>query len=218
MSAAANPHPFLEELIAWATPEEHKADLLDARAAWFKANGEVFDDERALEQRMAAFLEHYVCDREAPHLEQTPARARYELSLKTEVPERAAGFRSLTATIHSLYEVLKLEPGLVRLSDVFTGITWEISERRNLAGLSKGDVLEARLIDFGGLLHFSGAWTWHPHAASRLIREEARRQVKASPQPEKVRLIEDCAQRALKVERYRQISVEKIYDFAAKRA
>lgn len=218
MSAAANPHPFLEELIAWATPEEHKADLLEARKDWFKANGEVFEDERALEQRMTSFLEHYVCDRVAPHLGMTPARARYQLALKTETPERAAGFRCLTSTIHSLFEVLKLEPGRVRLVDVFTGITWDVTERRNLAGLSRGDVLEARIIDFGGLLHFSGAWTWHPHAASKLIRDEARRWAKQAPARSKAELIEDCAQRALKVDRYRQITVEKIYDFGARRA
>ena len=38
------PHPFLEELIAFATPEATKPDLLEAKTEWFEKNGAVFVD------------------------------------------------------------------------------------------------------------------------------------------------------------------------------
>jgi hypothetical protein len=161
---------------------------------------------------MAAFLEHYVCDRPAPHFEgRTPARARYEQALREEVPERAAAFRALTETLPGLFEVRKIAPGEVRLQGLFTGITSDVTERRHIVGLQVGDVLEARLIPFGGHLHFSGAYVFHPHEAAALIKAEAKHA------PDERALVEDCAQRALKVERYRQIAVEKIYDFAARK-
>ena len=75
MSAA--PHPFLEELISFATPESTKSDLLAARTTYFEKTGEVFDEDRQIELRLAGFLEHYVCDRVAPHFGKTPARERY---------------------------------------------------------------------------------------------------------------------------------------------
>jgi len=206
---------FLEELIAWATPEAHKDDLVQAKKAWFERSGEVFDDDRQLEQRMAAFLEHYVCDRPAPHLGgKTPARARYEAALQAETPERAAAFRPFTETLHGLFEVRRMARGEVRLRGLFSGIDFDVAERRQLVGLEVGDVLECRLVPFAGHLHFSSAWCFHPHAAAPLIRAEARRRLEAGGV--EADLVHDCARRSLKVERYRQIAVEKIYDFAGR--
>ncbi len=210
------PHPFLEELIAFATPEETKPDLLAARAAWFLKNGEVFDEDRQLEQRMAGFLEHYACDRVAPHFGKTPARQRYELSLKEDVPERAAAFRALTETIHGIFEVRRIEKGEVRLRGLFSGITWDVTERRQIVGLGVGDVLEARLLPFAGHLHFSASYCFHPHEAARQIKAEAKRRLKAG-EADEAEFVHECAVRSLKTDRYRQIAVEKIYDFTPRK-
>lgn len=210
------PHPFLEELIAFATPEATKPDLLEARASWFQKNGEVFDEDRQLEQRMAGFLEHYVCDRVAPHFGKTPARQRYEQALREEVPERAAAFRAFTETIHGIFEVRRIAQGEVRLRGLFSGITWDVTERRQIVGLGVGDVLEARLIPFGGHLHFSPSYCFHPHEAAGQLKAEAKRRLKAGG-AEELAFVQDCAQRALKTERYRQISVEKIYEFSTRK-
>jgi hypothetical protein len=210
------PHPFLDELIAWATPEATKADLLAARADWFAKNGEVFEEDRQIELRMSAFLEHYVCDRTAPQFGRSPARARYEQALQTEVPERAAAFRAFTETVHGLFEVKKISNGEVRLRGLFSEITSDVTERRHIVGLAVGDVLEARLIPFGGQLHFSSSYVFHPHEAAPLIRAETKRVLAIGTADEEA-LVQECAQRSLKVDRYRQIAVEKIYDFASKK-
>ncbi len=210
------PHPFLEELIAFATPEETKPDLLVARAAWFLKNGEVFDEDRQLEQRMAGFLEHYACDRTAPHFGKTPARQRYEQSLQEDVPERAAAFRALTETIHGIFEVRRIAKGEVRLRGLFSGISWDVTERRQIVGLGVGDVLEARLLPFAGHLHFSASYCFHPHEAARQIKAEAKRRLKAGVADEAA-FVHECAVRSLKTERYRQIAVEKIYDFTPRK-
>jgi hypothetical protein len=211
----STPQPWLEQLIAWATPEATKDDLLAARKDFFARSGEVFDDDKQLEQRMASFLEFYVCDRVAPHHGATPARARYLEALKAEAPERAAAWRAFTETNHGLFEVRRIKPTEVRLRGLFSGIDFEVSERRQLAGINPGDVLESRLVPFGGLLHFSPTWCFHPHEAAKRIKLEARRLVKAGTVDEAA-FAADCAQRSLKADRYRQIAVEKIYDFSSK--
>jgi hypothetical protein len=211
------PHRALEELIAWATPEEGKGDLLEARATYFARSGEVFEDDRQLEQRMAAFLEFYVCDRPSPRFDgRTPARARYELAL-ADGPEVAQAFRALTDTIHGLFEVRRLSDGQARLRGLFSGIDHEVTERRQIVGLLPGDVLEARLIPAGAVLHFSPAFCWHPHDAAELIKAEARRRRQQADSRTELDLLFDCANRSLKVERYRQIAIERIYDFTQHR-
>jgi hypothetical protein len=211
-----SPHSHLDALIAWATPEATKEDLLAARADWFKKNGEVFEEDRQIERRMSGFLEHYVCFRVAPHFGKTPARERYEKALREELPEQAAAWRSFTETLHGLFEVRRIVMGEVRLRGLFTGITWDVTERRQIVGLTVGDVLEARLIPFAGSLHFSPAYVFHPHEAAAQIKLEAKRLVKEGT-VDQLTFTQDCAQRSLKSERYRQIAVEKIYEFCARR-
>ncbi len=212
---AQRPQPVFDELVAWATPEDAKPDLIAAKAVWVEKTGEVFDDDRQLELRMAAFLEHYVCDRVSAVLGKTPALARYELALKTEAPQRAAAFRAFTETIHGLYEVRRVMTHQARMRSLFSGVDIDISERRHLAGLIVGDVLEIRIVPFAGTFHFLPSYCWHPRAASPALRKEAARRAKAG-EPE-IDLVWDAALRALKVERYRQIAVEKIYDFSTKK-
>ncbi len=209
----SSPQPYLDEIVAWATPEAHKDELVAAKAEFTEKAGELFEDDRQLELRMAAFLEFYVCDRGASWAQgKSPARARYELALKQETPERAAAFRAWTETIHGLFEVRSLGKGEARVRHLTSGMDFDVTERRQLAGLARGDVLEARLVPFAGEFHFSQAYCWHPRAAAPLIRAEVRRRLDEKIGTEQ-ELVWDCARRALKSERYRQISIDKIYDF-----
>ncbi len=201
----------------WATPESTHADLLEARAAWFLKHGEVFDEDRQIEMRMSAFLEHYVCDRVAPHFGKTPARERYEKALREENPARAAQFRAFTETVHGMFVVRRIIDGEVRVRGLFNHLTWDVSERRVMVGLSIGDVLEARLLPIDGRYHFTPGHCFHPREALKLIVAEVKRRERAGP-VDQVAFIQDCAQRALKVDRYRQIAIERIYDFGARRA
>lgn len=204
--------PFYEELVKWATPEVRQAELLEARTEFFKLTGEIFDDDKQLEMRMTSFLEHYVFDRVSPHRGKTPAVELYE-KLKAEDPARAPHFEGFTQTLHGLYEVRKLGKGFVRVRELFEGDDHEVTERRMLAGLNKGDIVTARLIPFGGALWFGAAFCYHPPGAFKSILKEVKRRRKQEPSRPRADLIYDCAKRSLKADRYRQIAIEKIYDF-----
>ncbi|MBI3183091.1 MAG: hypothetical protein HYZ28_13215 [Myxococcales bacterium] len=208
--------PYLDELTAFATVEGKKADLLEAKAEYWRLTGETFEDDKQFEMRMACFLDFYLFDRASPPANKSPAQAYYEEQLRRGPPEQANAFRSFTETLHGLFEVRKLGRGMVRLRELFSAKDHEVTERRQLAGLEKGDILEARLIPFGGHLLFSVAFCCHPKAAYKAIRAEVKRRKKAEPNRMPKELVWDCAKRALKTERYRQIAVEKIYDFENK--
>jgi hypothetical protein len=203
--------PYFDELVKWATPEPRQSELLEARKAFFALTGEVFDDDKQLEMRMASFLEHYVLDRVSPHRGKTPALEYFE-KLSAE-GGNAEPFRGFTQTVHGLFEVRKLKPGLVRLRELFTGDDHDVTERRVLAGMKKGDILEARLIPFAGAHWFSSAFCYHPPGAFKSIWKEVKRRRKQEPNRPRIELVYDCARRSLKADRYRQIAIEKIYDF-----
>ena len=208
--------PFLDELIAFASSEFKKPDVLAAKAEYFRLTGEIFEDDKAFEQRMASFLDYYLFD-SVNAQGKTPAQEFLEQREPAAGEPAISAYRSFTETLHGLFEVRKLGKGIVRLRDLHSGKDYEVTERRHLAGLEKGDILEARLIPFGGHLLFSGAFCYHPKAATSAIRKEIKRRKKQDPGRSPNEIAWECARMALKVDRYRQISVDKIYDFQNKK-
>lgn len=205
--------PYLDKLIAWATGDLHKEDLLGAKADYFQRTGEVHEDDKSFEMRMASFLDWYLYDRLRQD-QKTPAQAFLEACAGEGMPtSELAIFRGFTETRHGLFEVRKIKKGTLRLRDLCTGKDHQVTERRQVAGLEKGDVIEARLIPFDGHLLFSAAFLYHPREAFKPLSKEIKRRRKKEPQRDPKEIVFDAARMALKVERYRQIAVEKIYDF-----
>lgn len=207
--------PLLDQLITSATADDRKPELVAAKAEYFALTGEVFEDDKSFEMRMASFLDYFLFDRKNPATGKTPAQTFYEEKQRTD-PEQALQFRAFTETVHGLFEVRKLGKELIRLRELFSGKDHDVTERRQMAGLEKGDLIEARLIPFDGQLWFSGAFCYHPKEAQKAILKEIKRRRKKEPSRPTKELAWECAKCALKVDRYRQIAVEKIYDFEGK--
>ncbi len=215
MEAASYP-ALLDSLFALASQPERQPDVLAAKADYFRLTGEVFEDDRNFEMRMACFLDYYVFDYRSPSTGRTPAEEFHAVKLSSGAPD-AGLVDALTRTIHGLFEVRKLGAGFVRLRELFSGVDHDVTERRTLAGLQKGDVLEARLLPLHGGLVFSPAFCFHPREAVKAIKREVKRRKKKEPERSPKELVWEAAKRAMKVDRYRQIAVEKIYDFEQSR-
>ena len=205
-----------DRLLSWATAAPRQADLLAARADHFGRYGEPHEEDKSFERRVTSMLDFYVYEwRPAPMAPSTLERfiAEAGSSLPAEDHATLAG---LVAQRRGLFEVKRLQPGVVRVADVFNGELLEVAERRQVAGLEKGDLLEARLLPYEGKLVFSGAFLYHPREARTLILAEVKRLKRAAgrsgtldPGP----LLATLSRMAFKLERYRNVRLESIYDF-----
>lgn len=207
-----NYQPYLEALTAFASDGDRREELLAAKAEYFQQTGELFEDDRFFELRMASFLDHFLFDRKSSATGSTPAQSFLALKRAESAPD-AGLYEGFTQTIHGLFEVRKLGKGYVRLRELYSGDEHDVTERRQTVGLDKGDILEARLIPFDGVLVFSQAFTFHPKEAAKSILAEVKRRKKKEPERPPLELTWECARRAVKSERYRQIPIERIYDF-----
>jgi hypothetical protein len=215
----AEPMTYVEihdRLLAWASADERKAALLAARQAWFSRFGEPHEEDRSYESRMNALLDFYLYDFRPDGVDTT-----LEQFLRAGgggLPtDELARFRELGGNVHGLFEVRRLDPGKVRLRDVFTGTDHDVAERRAMAGVNKGDLLEARLIPVDGTLYFSGAFLYHPPEARKAILSEVKRLRKAAGKrgrPDLASFLARLSRMAFKLERYRNVKVESIYDFS----
>jgi hypothetical protein len=208
-----------EKLLAWATAEPRQAELLLARRSWFDRNGEPHEEERTFESRMNGMLDFYLYD----HRPGGGPDTILELYLKevgAQYPSEVLTlYRALGKSVHSLFEVRKISLGeSVRLRDAFTGEDHEVTERRQLAGLDKGDLLEARLLPYAGQLFFSGAFLFHPREVKKRILAEVKKRKKEAvrgPPFDGRALLAQLSRMAQKLERYRNVKVESLYDFTA---
>ena len=206
-----------ERLLSWATAEPRKDELLAAKREHFERHGEPHEEDRSYESRVNGMLDHYLYDFRPGAGAGTTLERFLAAEGATLAPEELAAYRDLARGVHALFEVRKIADGKVRLRDVFSVTDHEVTERRNVAGLAKGDLLEARLLPFGGELFFSGAFLYHPREVRKEILAEVKRLKKEAGKgdgPDVAAFLDQLARMALKLERYRNVRLESIYDFS----
>lgn len=205
-----------DRLLAWATAPTRQADLLAARADHFGRYGEPHEEDQSYERRMNGMLDFYLYEwRPSPLAPSTLERFAAEEGSTLTAADHGT-MAGLVAQRRGLFEVKRLQPGVVRVVDVFTGEVIEVAERRQVAGLEKGDLLEARLLPYEGKLVFSGAFLYHPREARKLILAEVKRLKKLAGKAGGVDqglFLATLSRMAFKLERYRNVRLESIYDF-----
>ncbi len=206
-----------ERLLAWAGAAAQKESLLAARRAYFAAFGEPNEEDNSFERRMNALLDYFLYDFR-PNGSQTTLELFILDPANALTTDDAAKYRDLGRNVHSLFEVRRIRPGEVRLRDAFTGLDHDVVERRQIVGLSKGDLIEARLLLLDGRLWFSGAFLYHPQAMRKRILLEVKRLKKEARKneggPDVKAFLALLSRMAFKLERYRNVKTESIYDFA----
>ena len=207
-----------EKLLGWATSDARKEGLLAARRDYFDRHGEPHEEDKSFETRMNGMLDHYLYDFRPPGSTETTI----EIFMREMGPQLTtddlALYRVLAKNVHGLFEVKKIKPPEVRLRDVFTDVVHDVTERRQMVGLEKGDLLEARLLPYDGNLFFSGAFLYHPQEVRKTILAEVKRLKKAAGKgnmPDVEAFIATLSRMAFKLERYRNVKVESLYDFKA---
>lgn len=205
-----------ERLLSWATAEPRKEELLAAKRRHFERFGEPHEEDRSFEVRVNGMLDHYVYDYRPDGAAGTTLERFLEDQVAALSTDELAAYRALAGNVHGLFEVRRIREGEVRLRDVFTGQDHDVTERRQVAGLEKGDLIEARLLPYGGGLVFSGAFLYHPREARKPILAEVKRLRKAAGRdgkPDVAAFLATLSRMALKLERYRNVRLESIYDF-----
>ncbi len=206
----AKAYVYLEKLIQLATGEAYLDPVREAKARYFKATGEVFEDDPFFEPRMNGFVEYYLFDWPAAAGGKSTTALVIERGRDTLPEEELKAFVGFDRSIHSIFEYKKQKGERITVENLFDGEKYEVEERRALAGLSKGDIFEARLLPFGDRIHFSNAFIFHPREVRKFIAQELKN-ARAGGMARATEVIHRLAYLRLKFDRFRRVDATRIY-------
>ncbi len=206
----AQTYQYLDKLIAMSTGDQFLDAVREAKARYFRSTGEVFEDDPFFEQRMNGFVEYYLFDWPAAPGGKSTTSLLIERGKDTMPPDQLAAFAGFDRNVHSIFEFKKKKGELVTVFNLYDDETYQVHERRALAGLEKGDVFEARLLPYGEKLHFSNAFVFHPKAVKKFIVGEMKA-ARKSGIGRPTALLHRMAYLRLRFDRFRRVDVTKIY-------
>lgn len=161
-----------EELVEFASSDALTPELMEAQVAYFNALGSQCPQDELTSLRMAGFTEFYVFDWKLKTSGLTPAQAflaKGQFRNHGDMP----AFLGFTQTIHSVFQVRKVTSDTLRLRNLLTDETdIEIFDRRHIAGVEKGDIINARVIPMDSTNVLTPATFYHPASVRNAILDE----------------------------------------------
>ena len=210
--------PQIDQLLQYVSGQVD--DLVRGKEEYFsRTGGEVHEDDRCYEQRMQAFFNWFLFDRKQAD-GATPCE-RFLREKGAELPGKEKDvLLGCTQSKLSLYEFrgqgwLFSRPGKgqVRVKDVISGESFDVTERRQMHGLEVGDLFEARLVPIDQTWQFSTSFTYHPREMRRAILREIKRRKKGGGDLDPRHFCWELERMALQQERFRNVAITAIYNF-----
>lgn len=161
---------LIERILVETSRGDYEREIRRAKEVYFEQIRDLREDDTSYERLISCFQNWYLFDRPMDDGRGTPVQA-FAATADLTAKERSL-LGAMAANIHSLFEVLRIGDSGPTLRDLFTNEVLRVSERRTLAGLDRGDILEARLLPIGDKLVFStGAFAFYPRESRAIIQQ-----------------------------------------------
>ena len=162
----------LNQLVEIATNGKHSKDVLDARQEYQTIAGNIYEDDKSYESKMALFLEWYIFDRIIPNNDQTLLEKIICQNKETEASNLLKIYEQFNTNIHALFIVKKIREYSVRVLNLFDNEQYEVNEPSGKLLFSKSCIFEGRIIPYDNTYYFSGSFCFHPEKAKKFINRQ----------------------------------------------
>ncbi|QPJ66005.1 MAG: hypothetical protein G3M78_11610 [Candidatus Nitrohelix vancouverensis] len=172
------PWNYLEKIINDGTQEPYSKDLVEAKSEYHKTAGEIYEDDKAYETRMALFLEWYLFDRILAGTETTQLDRLIELNQSIWDEDYLEACKGFTGNIFGIFIVKKIRDKEVTVLNLFDAMTYTVKEQDGKMMFDKNDIFQARLLPYQDALYFTRNFCFHPRDARKFIENEIRDAIK----------------------------------------
>jgi len=164
----------LEHLFEFAAKAIPSDQILEAKKAYQKETGEIYEDDNSYDSRMALFLEWYLFDDYTVGKSQTPLEILIEENPNAWNNDKLEIYKSITKSIQGLFLVKKIKDETVKVLNLFTDEIYLAHEKDSRLIFRKNDIFQGRLIFFQEQFHFTGNFCFHPEKTHKYIKQEVK--------------------------------------------
>jgi hypothetical protein len=165
---------ILEQLFEFAAKAIPSDQILEAKKAYQKETGEIYEDDKSYNSRMALFLEWYLFDDYITEKSQTPLEILIEENPDAWNSDKLEIYKSIPKSIQGLFLVKKIKDETVKVLNLFTDETYMVIEKDSRLIFRKNDIFQGRLIFFQEQFHFTGNFCFHPEKTHKYIKQEVK--------------------------------------------
>jgi hypothetical protein len=165
---------ILEQLFEFAAKTFPSNQILEAKKAYQKETGEIYEDDNSYNSRMALFLEWYLFDNYIMEKSKTPLEIiidEYSIFLSAE---RIENYKIFTKSIQGLFIVKKIKNETVKVINLFTDETYLVQEKDSRLFFRKNDIFQGRLVLFQEQFCFTGNYCFHPEKTHDYLKREVK--------------------------------------------
>lgn len=164
----------LEQLFEFAAKAIPSDQILEAKKAYQKETGEIYEDDNSYNSRMALFLEWYLFDDYNVEKLQTPLETLIEENPDAWNSDQLEIYKSITKSIQGLFLAKKVKDETVKVVNLFTDETYLAHDKEARLAFRKNDIFQGRLIFFQEKFHFTGNYCFHPEKTHKYIKQEVK--------------------------------------------
>jgi len=165
----------LEQLFEFVAQHIPSEQIMMAKKEYQKTTGEIYEDDKSYNSRMALFLEWYLLDQYEPGTRQTVLENIIEDNSSSWTPDRLESYKDVSKNIQALFEIKKVRDNSVTVLDLFTDEKYQIEEEDSKLAFRKNDIFQGRIVPHNDKYFFTGYFCFHPNKTQRYIKGETKK-------------------------------------------
>ena len=165
----------LEQLFEFVAQHIPSEQIMMAKKEYQKTTGEIYEDDKSYNSRMALFLEWYLLDQYEPGTRQTVLENIIEDNSSSWPPDHLESYKDASKNIQALFEIKKVRDNSVTVLDLFTDEKYQIEEEDSKLAFRKNDIFQGRIVPHNDKYFFTGNFCFHPNTTQRYIKGEVKK-------------------------------------------
>lgn len=165
----------LEQLFEFIAQHIPSDKIMQAKKEYQSMTGEIYEDDKSYNMRMALFLEWYLLDNYTAGTQKTILESLIEENLFEWTQSHVEACKDIAYNIQALFEVKKVRDNSVTVLDLFTDEKYLIEEEDSKLVFRKNDIFQGRIVPRQGKWYFTGYFCFHPSKTQRFIKDEAKK-------------------------------------------
>ena len=165
----------LEQLFEFVAQHIASEQIMMAKKEYQKTTGEIYEDDKSYNTRMALFLEWYLLDQFDPVTSHTILEKIIEDNSSSWPLDRLDAYKDISNNIQALFEIKKVRDNSVTVLDLFTDEKYQVEEEDSKLAFRKNDIFQGRIVPYEDKYFFTGYFCFHPNETQRYIKGEAKK-------------------------------------------